>query len=238
MPLFALLIAGLCSDRDAATRLFKTSVCCWIGAVSYAQYITQAVVFHLCEDAYRAAYWRDARYQARPYGTPAWQLVLPSVLFATACATHYGLAVPCAEHLRRRLDARKPDQNADPQGGTTTASSRCFSAASRWSSSLGLFCSRLGLSCGCARWWCCVPASTTAPPVVVVETGGQQQTKGCGGGVVVVERPLSTKDALVAARAGPLGSYGAIASSSPPRSAASVGTSAAALSGGPLLTSV
>ena len=127
MPLFALLVAGLCSDRDPVTAVFKHPILTSIGSISYAQYILQGVVFHLVFQSYRAAYKDHALYRRPPYGSWAFQLVLPCVLFVSAFIVHYFLSVPCAEHLRRKLDALFSDAEAVPKkersyGATGTTS--------------------------------------------------------------------------------------------------------------------
>lgn len=105
LPLHAMLVSGLCSDRDPLTRFFKRPLLLFIGAISYAQYILQAVVFRLVSQAYRAARIRDPdHYSHYPYAPWTWQLVLPCTLFLSALITHYGLSVPAAAHLRSKLD--------------------------------------------------------------------------------------------------------------------------------------
>jgi len=119
LPLFALLVAGLCSDRDVVTAAFKRLSA--IGAISYAQYILQGVVFHIVSQAYRAAYVTHPSYHRAPFGAWSFQLVLPAVLFVSAGITHYFLSVPCADHLRRKLDAFCANRASLPSSGADTA---------------------------------------------------------------------------------------------------------------------
>lgn len=105
LPLHAMLVSGLCSDRDPLTRFFKRPLLLFIGAISYAQYILQAVVFRFVCQAYRAARVRDPNHYSKyPYAPWTWQLVLPCTLLLSALITHYGLSVPIAAHLRSKLD--------------------------------------------------------------------------------------------------------------------------------------
>lgn len=119
-PLNALLLFGLCSD-DAVAAVFKHPALQYVGSISYAQYILQAVVFHLVKAAYDAATFKDGLYAngdmpvppgvapgdylAAPYGPWTFQLVLPGTLFAASFVTHYFVSVPVGAHLRKQLDA-------------------------------------------------------------------------------------------------------------------------------------
>ena len=121
-PLNALLLFGLCSEGDAVAGVFKHWSLVYIGSISYAQYIMQAIVFHLVHAAYEAAIYKDSIYTngvqspvpagiepgdylKKPYGPWQFQLVLPGSLFATAFLTHYFISVPVGAHLRKKLDA-------------------------------------------------------------------------------------------------------------------------------------
>ena len=119
-PLNALIIFGLCSETDRVAMVFKNAWFQWVGAISYAQYILQAVVFHLVRAAYEAAAGKDAyyvstgwapfgsgygAYQTAPYGVWLFQVVLPTTLFTSAFLVHYYISVPVGAHLRKQLDA-------------------------------------------------------------------------------------------------------------------------------------
>lgn len=123
VPLFALLIAGLCSDRDPVTVLFKKRPLLVVGAISYAQYILQAVMFRLADFSYDAARMRRESYQPYPYGPWTWQFVLPGTLFFTSFVAHYCFSVPLADYWRRSLtsvtatDGKPAPQYAPAQYG-------------------------------------------------------------------------------------------------------------------------
>lgn len=119
-PLNALIIVGLCSETDPTAAAFKRPWLQYFGAISYAQYILQAVVFHLVGAAYHAAADKDTlyteqgrapfgvsygAYQKAPYGVWTFQIVLPVTLFVCAFLTHYFISVPVGAHLRKQLDA-------------------------------------------------------------------------------------------------------------------------------------
>ena len=123
-----LIIFGLCSETDPVATLFKNRWLMYFGAISYAQYVMQSVVFYLVEAAWKAAYTKDSWYVGNagddpwPYapktpkdidpgayvgpkqGVWQFQIVLPATLFATAYLTHYFVSVPCGAHLRKKLD--------------------------------------------------------------------------------------------------------------------------------------